>query len=259
MTSSNLRRWFGAILMTTGVVTSAFTQQKPAFKLVVSDAFAEIYEKRGYFLQVNQVRVDTNTQRYVLSTHFPSFDTLFFRMNPSLPMDTILTRFRPGKEYTVFGGCCDANFEIIDAEKKVLMEYMHPPGNDFDSLRMELFASGRVRFRLVHAKAKDTLLGFYLNFAGFQSAQVLRKGKQTAFVHADMGYYGNNTAWILIARPMGGIPAGKMWEGNTVHWDDPELAGLIRLRMVPILLYDDARVLATYDVRQGKLTLELLD
>jgi hypothetical protein len=230
------------------------------FDLVISEAFACWMRARCYGLQVNQVEMDTVQRDFHLRTHYPGFDTVFFRGGANEDWDTVFTRFRPGEKYLVSIGCCDEGFEIWDSEKLAIMAALPEDASmeAFDSLRGLLYETGEVSFRLRHCPRGDTLVGLFLNFAAGRPIQLLTRGRATGFVAPSMGYYGTNRTWVLVGRPTGSLSGSYFLMDDELQWNDLEMKDFERLSMVQLRLFENERVRLIYDVRSGRMKMRIV-
>jgi hypothetical protein len=198
----------------------------------------------SYDWSINGTHIDRKKDKVDFVSHHPGFDTIYFSNNEG--QDTVITRFRPGKNYHFTIGAGMAGFDVHEIKTGKQVAGPKKTSATLD-LKIENLAPG------------DTLAGFFIDFYGSEAIGTLitknglvQLGQPVKFTSEDQ------LSYIIIGTLVRPLVPGK-GQKKIVY---PKIQVFSRENVFPIVsvhtrfMYGE-KLQGAYDATTKKLKLEV--
>jgi hypothetical protein len=178
--------------------------------------------------------------------------------------EKVITRFKPGKKYVITLGCCDAGFDIHDAEPRHYERLFDSiPDWQYDSIRLSE-ENPPIDFNVINHISKDTLIGMYADlYACLGNGFMLKNNMHKRDLWPSKSGYADNRDFIMVAvRKDTLLP--EVWDNGWFRIDENEGFNLwcesIRVvTKVQVRFMYHEKILAVYDAKRKRLKLKILN
>lgn len=183
--------------------SDAVAQQK-TFYVSVHPGVVDIAKNEilgGYRIRINDVALEL-WDTLAIRSHYPALDTIYYSYGNDSMNHIIISRFSPGKSYSVVVACC-ATLDFVETEKAD--RYMGLM-SDFDSnasiIQQEFLDNVQVRFALAPGETHENLFGVFAEWSGFPFGIKLDK-KISSYYSPAKGFFWRNVTEVWIVKHQG--------------------------------------------------------
>lgn len=195
----------------------------------------------GYYLKINDVILGTYDTLAVRS-HYPALDTIYYSYADDSLNHVIITRFSPGKFYSVVDACC-GTFDLVERERADrYMNLMHDYDANVQTIQNEFLDRVKVRFAPVPGGNSENILGVFAEFSGFPFGIQLGTSFSRYYLPSK-GFFWNNVTEIWIMKPLKEVSfvSGDKRKTEDVWPENGEVLASLRYRF-----FGDAKVTLAY-------------
>ncbi|MFN8394202.1 MAG: hypothetical protein U0176_05945 [Bacteroidia bacterium] len=158
---------------------------RQAIVFIIAALLLGVAQARGHFLlrsEVGAIHVSVNGRTYLVDSNgvriptvFPRLDSLKFKDPGAQGSHSIACEFLPDSSYTIVPACC-ASLDLVPSWKArnpdLLLLYEEYEQN-IELIIDKLLDHPKFEFRVNHASAKDSIYGWYVDYACFSSIRVI--------------------------------------------------------------------------------------